>query len=460
MRNIVLLCLDSGRKDVFDDSAPRLQSLASVSFEQTRAASSWSVPSHASFMTGMLPHQHGIHCHNIDFSSINKEDIFLGSLPHTAIGMTGNTYASPNYGFGEMFDRLCYFKERARHPDGLRPTDYLDMEGFNRYLSYFLDSVKHDYTIDCIYNGIGAAIDVAGKKYSVSGLLDDGAKPTARFLKRQAKQTDDPFFFFANIMDTHLPFTPTRGYNRDLYEAPWGWTTRNTDKWEPVGKTDEYKDYLENWRDLYHASIDYVDRVLAELVEDLLEIAPNTTIIVTADHGDNLGYKSDDGRMLRHRSSLSEGLLHVPMLLINPPDGYDRYEKGYFSHTDIPLLIDGIARDEAPDVFRDKIAAELIGLCSTSPPPSESKFWNRAIRCVYDKNRKIVWDSLGNVTEYKIDFDQPCWQSEPKNATIPDWATNFFDDKINEYKQLASAQHSDNDVDEETLDRLEKLGYL
>ena len=65
-RNVVLVCLDTVRKDYFDEYATRLQKLCDVSFEQCRAASSCSVRSHASFMTGELPYRHGIDSYNSD----------------------------------------------------------------------------------------------------------------------------------------------------------------------------------------------------------------------------------------------------------------------------------------------------------------------------------------------------------------------------------------------------------
>jgi hypothetical protein len=42
-------------------------------------------------MTGELPHQHGIHTHNRDFSSLERDDTFLSRLPnHDTIGVSAN----------------------------------------------------------------------------------------------------------------------------------------------------------------------------------------------------------------------------------------------------------------------------------------------------------------------------------------------------------------------------------
>src|SRR6056297_3190608 len=102
--NVVLLCLDSVRKDFFDEYAPRLRERADLEFDQCRAASGWSVPSHASMMTGTLPHQHGIHVYNRDFSGLHRDETWLGELPrHRALGASANVYASDAFGFDGVF---------------------------------------------------------------------------------------------------------------------------------------------------------------------------------------------------------------------------------------------------------------------------------------------------------------------------------------------------------------------
>jgi len=71
-RNVVLIVLDTVRKDYFDEYAYRLQDRSDVTFSNCRAASSWSVPSHASMITGELPHVHGIHTHDRYFDNLQK----------------------------------------------------------------------------------------------------------------------------------------------------------------------------------------------------------------------------------------------------------------------------------------------------------------------------------------------------------------------------------------------------
>lgn len=79
-RNVVLIVLDTVRKDFFDDYAPRLQEKADNSFDRCYAPSSWTIPSHASMLTGDLPHQHGVHTYNKGFGGIDFDSTFLSDL--------------------------------------------------------------------------------------------------------------------------------------------------------------------------------------------------------------------------------------------------------------------------------------------------------------------------------------------------------------------------------------------
>jgi hypothetical protein len=45
-------------------------------------------------LTGTLPHKHGVHTHNFDFSTIDTEETFLGPLEdYETIGVSANEFA-------------------------------------------------------------------------------------------------------------------------------------------------------------------------------------------------------------------------------------------------------------------------------------------------------------------------------------------------------------------------------
>lgn len=468
-RNIVLICLDTVRKDFFDRHAPRIQELADVSFEQCRTASIWSTPSHASMMTGKLPHEHGIHTHNRDFSGLDREDTFLARMPdHTALGASANVYASSSFGFDRIFDRYSDVAPHRRYPKGMDMEKFIqerEAEGAGRFVEFLSEATRHDYPIQSLLNGGLFKMNDLLRRAPVPKLLDDGATIVSKEGLSLVRSAEEPYFLFTNFMDAHGPVHHVFGYDRGLHSAPNTWNSFAFDDWDinVNGMSPKHERDVLYHRELYAAAIDYLDRKVSRFIESVRANSDcETTFIVTADHGENLAYPADE-ELFGHTSSMTEALLHVPFYLINPPAGYDRKENDYFSHLRLGDLIAGMAREATPDVFAERICAELIGIGVGGAPqsPEEHRYWDRMLRCAYEGERKYVWDSLGNSTEYELNHDRPCWQRRHgEDVDIPEWACEFFSEEITTYKERAAAAESAPDVDEATMSRLEELGYL
>ena len=466
-RNVVIVCLDSVRKDYFDEFAPRLASLATASFDQCRAASSWSVPSHASMITGLLPHQHGLHTHNRDFATLPVERTVFADLPpeyHTA-GISANVYAGPTYNFDRFFDTFLDAPRYQYFADGLNATTYFnesDTDGWELYAGFLREALHHDRPLRSLANGAAAQVKRTAMGSPIPDPLDDGAKLIRRESRRLVRETDAPLVLFLNFMEAHAPFSPILGMDRSLYSVPHSWNSTWEDFWDVSTRPEEYEDYLEALRELYGANIEYLDRVVSGLLQDVDEASDReTTTILTADHGENLGFPYEDGP-LGHKSSLSESLLHVPLEVVNPPSGLESND-GFVSHLSLPDLLRGFVNDEAPDVGADRIVAEHVGLSPGPQPPDDYEHWDRLMRCAYEGDRKVVWDSRGGRTTYRLDPDRPCWQSAAEDAAptaIPEWARERFDGDAAESKRRARERSRSVELDDRTQRRLADLGYL
>ena len=466
--NLVLIVLDSVRKDFFDEHATRLQSRANVSFDQCRAASSWSVPSHPSFMTGLLPHQHGIHTHNRVFSGISREDTFLGDLPnHSAYGASANVYASSTFGFNTIFDDYSDIAPHRRFPDGMDMEKFIqerEETGLLRYVEFLRQSAVHEHPLQSLANGGLFKLNDILRRAPVPKLLDDGASVVARSALSKAASADEPFFLFTNFMDAHGPVHHVRGYDRSIHSAPNDWTSFNFDDQDiNDGNWEAYEQDIEYHRELYAAAIDYLDRKVSAFIDDVQKQTDGETIfVVTADHGENLVYQADN-RWIGHTSSLTEALLHVPLYVINAPDGMQETYTDLFSHLDLGDLIVGMVEGDPDPTFRDRVPAEVVGMGVGGPDPDDEAYdyWDRMIRCVYRGDTKVEWDSLDNKTEYRIDRSKPSWQEEVGSMDdVPDWATELFDVPLAEYKRQAEASEQSVDVGSATKGRLEDLGYI
>lgn len=466
-RNIVLLCLDSLRKDIFDEHCSEIHQRTDIHFEQCRAASSWSVPSHASMLTGKLPSKHGIHTYNQTFSGLDISDTFLGHLDgYRTLGVSANVYAGSAFEFNRLFDEFVDITADAPFPDGLAVNQFLertDTTGLSRIMEFLRTVATNEYPVASLGNAVTFAFSYYLPSYILPKLTDDGARRVVDKSLQLVNETDKPFFLFANIMDAHGPHRVVRGYDDSLHSVRNQWDSTLVDDLEVCLTTDlePYEDYILNYRQLYRAAADYVDRIVGEFLDDLqTQTSRETTIVITADHGENLGYDADEG-MFEHKMSLSEGLLHVPCVVVNPPSTFDTRHGDYLSHLRLGELLVGLANGEVPDLTQDQIAAELIGIGPAELPADvDADYWNRMMRCAYEREQKVVWDSTGQTIKYRLDFERPSWQQRIGSGSIPSWPEDLFDENIKTYRETVAAAVRMANVNEDTRGRLKDLGYL
>lgn len=471
-RNVVLLCLDSLRKDYYDEYTPRLQQLTDISYEQCRAASSWSVPSHASIFTGELPHSHGIHAFNMDFSTLSRDDTFLTRLPaHHTIGVSTNIFASSAYGFDTWFDEFVDISPERPFDEGLDVVSFganHNEQGFSKQLGFLKEVLDHQHPLQSLGNGVVVQLDNLTERTRFPKLLDYGGKPLTRNLQSLLDTLPEPFFVFANYMDVHGPHRHVHGYNADIHGVPSSWSSNEFDFTEiNLHGPNGHESDIENIQQLYAAEADYLDRIISELIGSLQEKTDReTTVIITADHGENLGYAAEDFQ-LEHTGSLSEALLHVPLAVVNSPEWFNPDEHSPFSHLDLPDLIVGLAHNEEPDIEHRRCVAERVGSlvpeASVSLTDQEEKWLTRMMRTVYDEDcrERVYWDSLDESCRYRLDPERPNWEEvAEENVAVNDLQDEFFDANIQEYWNLAREAERDQCVNSDVEDRLSDLGYM
>lgn len=486
-RNVVLLCLDTVREDFFDEHAPRLRALADTTVHEARAASAWSVPAHASMFTGTYPSETGVHSYQLDFSSLDVAETFLDTLPsHTRLGVSANNYASSAFGFDELFHEYVDVDPGSRFPEGLNaryfvvddtksripPYKKVQQGSLSRYLRLAL---RNDHPIRSVVNSALFALRERLADTSVPGLFDDGAELVSREALSLVSDHQEPYFLFLNCMDAHVLLRPLRVYDDDdLHSAPNAWSSRALDFWQSNldGPSAASKADLAHYRDLYAAAIDYHDRRVAAFVKTLARRSDReTTFPITADHGENLAFE-DDRNLIDHKCSLTERLLRVPFLVMNPPRNWE-YDGKYLPHRRLPGLITDLAHGRSPSVREDAAfpTAELLGIGTDVGPfrttrSGEFEYWNRAIRCAYRDRRKVVWNSQGRCIRYDLDPSRPSWQRRRDAVNeVPEWATEQFDEPIETTKRRIERDEDLYESPPDSLDpavrsRLEDTGYL
>ena len=485
-RNVALVVLDTVRKDYFDEYAPRLRAASDCSFEGCRAASSWSVPSHTSIFTGELPSEHGVHAEGFDstfdFSRFDADETFLGDLPdHTTAGFSANSYINTHFGADALFEEFHDFSigshtAETLFTEGITVQEYMEStdepSAVKRYAGFLRKCLDHDRPVKSAANGVWA---LAGPKVKalpipVPEFVDDGASVITGAIEETADGSREPWFFFANYMDAHTPLRNLIQHDRSMHSVPDSWSSTEIDKWELNKDGLATEEYTRNYRAVYGTAIDYLDRKVSALAERLeSRTGRETTVVVTADHGHNLGYDADDG-LFHHTGSMSEGVMHVPLEILNPPEGWPETEPRTFSQLDLGELLVRLADEEPPDdgLFRERVPAETVGLLGGDNRTwgrefSEAEFawWNRMTRCVYEGTEKREWNSVGERFRYRLDPDRPSRQElVEEDVEIPEADRALFESELEAYKRAVSEETQDTDFDDEVAAHLEELGYL
>ena len=128
-----------------------------------------------------------------------------------------------------------------------------------------------------------------------------------------------PFFAFLNYFDAHSPYLPPEGAAFRFGSAPQ--TDADflllNERWTTVDKLRLAPRYRLLVRDSYDNCLAYLDERLGELFDELQRrgVLDRTLVIVTADHGEELG----EHALFDHGESLYRPEIRVPLLIVLPP---------------------------------------------------------------------------------------------------------------------------------------------
>lgn len=316
--NVLLLVLDTVRAECMSlhghqrMTTPNIDRLASrgVLFTQARTTAPWTAPSHASLMTGRWPHELSVAPGKpLDATFPTLAEV-LGREGYATAGFVGNIYCCNTlYGIGRGF---------ARYEDA-----------YENQARSFLETLHS--------SGLGRrALQTMGHPMDPT---DEAALPrkTAAMVNRDAlrwldqRPADRPFFAFINYYDAHrpyryytppelrfgkaaLPYADQEALERTYYEAIAG---RPGDS----GLTPEQAglELTQFYHDAYDSCIAYIDQQLGLLLDEMERrgVLENTLIVVTSDHGEEIGER---GRLV-HGASVYSTEAHVPLVVVPPSNG-------------------------------------------------------------------------------------------------------------------------------------------
>ena len=344
--NVIVLILDTLRANNVSSygypiqTTPNLDALAAenILFRRAISAATWTVPSHASLLSGLYISQHRIESIKGD-RRFNESIVTLPAALrrhgyHTA-AFSQNMLFSPSNHLDNGFDEFHDVEELLGSRQGTRLIRRMadkatgPVRAVSRYLRKM---IAPRVVLDSMHDWDGA---------------HDGKMP---------------FFLFANVLAPHFPWTvpPTTLLRGERFNPKYllksDFVTLKK-QWEfDSGKRQVTEQHRRIWRQLYDAAIMHVDGEIGRFLSRLRRLKgwENTIVVVTADHGELMGdYRNIVGHML----SLHDYLIHVPLIVRHPDYPTGLKVEGVVQTLDLyPSILEwaGCATDRIPMAQRQR----------------------------------------------------------------------------------------------------------
>lgn len=305
--NVLVIVVDTLRADHLScygyprKTSPEIDKVAArgVLFENAIAPSSWSLPSHASLLTGRAVHEHGMG--NVE----PMPWLGWGTRALNGLPTLPEQLSSQGYRTGAFSANRIYFTSNVGLGRGfLHFEDYFDSIGddfvrsqFGREFArlYMNRSAKSKFTHAFYRLGLGHWLDKDsegsgdyGGAFGIRKRADEVNREVLDWTQRDSKH---PFFVFLNYLDVHYAYGGPRGYPKP--------------SWDQGTTIDEYD-----------AGLKYVDDYIGRLlgVLDRRGLLKNSLVVITSDHGESLG----DHGLSFHGAALYRELIHVPLIISYP----------------------------------------------------------------------------------------------------------------------------------------------
>jgi arylsulfatase A-like enzyme len=359
--NVLLIVLDTVRADHLNlYGYPRATSRAlerlaerGIRFDEARATAPWTLPSHASMFSGRWPHELGVNWQTPLGGNYPMLAEYLGSRGYATAGFVANTeYCSYDTGLGRGFTHYEDFELDLPHlrPLRLATLAHWAWEGVSS-LGMFLSQ------------SFPAGRFLPGLKWLVATGRKDAGLINREFLDWLTDRPEPgrPFFAFLNYFDAHSPYLPPEGarFRFGMRPRTLADFLLLDELFKPIDKARLKPSYRELVGASYDNCLAYLDDRLGELFETLHRrgVLDRTLVIVTADHGEELGGHG----LYEHGESLYRPEIRVPLLVVLP--------SGHRSPVVVPETVS--LRDLPATVV------DLVGLAAGSPFPGRSlaRFW-------------------------------------------------------------------------------------
>lgn len=469
--NILMIALDATRPDHLGcygyhrDTSPHIDRVASkgILFTKAFAHASRTYMSVPSLLTSTYPSTHGV----IDGLSVLPKDCltlpaFLHSVGYSTALFSTNPHVSTVYGYGSGVDE---FYEPVQN--------ILKKTFFYKLISLFISKSAFNKT----FLSFGWKIldkSCTFFRFQQDMLRTEPDYVTSKIISWISQHQTHPFFLYVHYEGGHVPYQSPPTYQKifspDYHGRQIGDPYFLTDKEREKLSSPE----LEQMIALYDSKIKYHDDQLGRLFKflEMTGLDKKTIVVLTADHGEELGEHGHFGH-----ASLYNSCIQIPLILYNPKLFPSHRVIGeLFGQVDLfPTLISLAGIKEKPG-FSYKIEGMDFSpyLLNMGDRPRReyifSEVNNEDRQYGFIKHKSIrtreyqaIQIKAGHQVE-RLLFDFNTDPQENKNITMekPEIARNLFETLESVYRLSVKKSFSIKKVrlDETTKERLRSLGYI
>jgi arylsulfatase len=319
---------------------PNMDRLAreGVRFENATCVTPYCSPSRASILTGVYPHTHGIHL-NVTPGRSTQAPLPYDAFPNTEMTLQARGYTTAHRGkwhLGDKGDFPCYeswayaAKTNQEYSDYLAEHvpahEYKDDTDPGRYLGRPVEKIpairKGWKAFHDLPNNHVAYIATIGRTVIPPEYLPE-TQITDQVLDLIDRNADGNFMITASWSPPHdLWVIPEPYYamvDRSSIELPG---TTDLPQWDQRGPSKRLGDIMgpegiREYAAIYHGMVKYIDDQLGRILTKLdeLELAENTLVIFTSDHGDMVGAHGCIGKSV---NGFYDDLVRIPLLMRLP----------------------------------------------------------------------------------------------------------------------------------------------
>jgi arylsulfatase A-like enzyme len=385
--NVLLIVVDTVRADRLSSygyqrpTSTHMDRLArsGIRFANVSSTSSWTLPAHASLFTGVMPIRHGATQEHRELGSeFSTLAGLLSDAGYATVAVSGNPLVSVTTGLDRGFASFQATRQA-------RPRDSV---------------AAHPNIVE----------------------LRD-------FWRRRS--SGQPFFAFVNFIEAHGPYDPPEPWrsrflaNRRKARVASSLNRGGAGAYYSAAVPGDAAAF-EVLSDLYDGEVAYVDALVGELMAELERagLADDTLVIVTSDHGENLG---DHGHF-RHVFSLYASTVRIPLIVRLPGGG--RAGEVIGQSVSLVELFPTILAATGVDAPHDQAAGRnLLEDAGLEPEPVFAEYYyplqalgslpdhrdakagvllegfRRRLRSVEFNGHRLVWSSSGASEIYNVEGD-------------------------------------------------------